>query len=399
MEEYNKDTHLYNNTNCLFEEDKFLAHTSFIAKKGTETGIRYMARNAHDAQLQGVNVISNQDFFVNIESLEPFSYRVESNILPIIFEKFIKPLAHPIGMVYSYSAVCQDLIASRTETPLIRYVYEDLTLSVNCLCYSVGQEDTALPIEPEDIQCVYNTQEQDYPEPKVFASPNGLGLWEPISKHYNILDDIEEGYAVIGDYAGSHYVRYIMKNGNYLVKYIRKPDINNTSEKIDILYYTTKPGGYVLNAKFINRRHCDIRFDKDPEKRSVIKDDISSKCDLTYNGVFQYLMENENTQPDQPAPPHPPSITSFYEGFLITSEEWGGLLARWTDLYYGWFRFNDVDEDPLAETWDEDGFLSGFGKSVLYTSNPEAKDSPQEAMAMLERNDYNFLDLKLEDII
>jgi hypothetical protein len=264
------------------------------------------------------------------------------------------------------------------------------------LCYTVNQEDEPIPDPPETIQCTYNTQVQDYPEPKIFASPDGLGLWEPIAGDYNVLEDVEEGYTVLGDYAGSHYVKYMMRNGNFLIKYIKKPNINDTSKKIDILYYKEKQtGGHTLAAKFINRRHCDVKYDKEPEKRSVIDDSISVSCELTYNGIFQYPAYGETTPPDAVAP------SGFYEGYLITSQEWGGLLDRWSDLYYGWFRFNGEDEDPLAETWDEDGFLSGFGKSVLTDDVEESgnKETPQEARAKLELRDYEFMDLTLEDII
>jgi hypothetical protein len=374
MEYYNKDTHLFNNTNDLFTEDKFLANRSYIAKKGTAAAMKYIGRATNDAQIQGKdNIYGN--YFMNVITEKPFQYHVESTVLNIVFERFIKPLAHPIGMGYRYSNVCTDPTGNMTEHPLLEYDYADLTLSVQCMCYTVGQEDVPVPTDPENIDCVYNQRPDDYPAERVFATPTGEGLWEPIKDHGNITWKQTEGYVSnpTSEYYGQNYTKYTFKNAfdptvsqhNYLIKYQSVPKVNDTSIRINIFYYywDSNAREYILGAKFINPRHCNVKYSDDPKRKSIVDDDFYGSCNDTYNGIFQFLDDGETTPPNSPAP------SGFYEGYLsgidsqgivnyigceeikycdeeigcnkYTSTQWGGVFERWDDLYFGWFRFLD----------------------------------------------------------
>jgi len=350
------DSELFSNLNDLFTEDKFLSNKQYIAKKGTPVAIKYMGQNANDAKLQGDDT-AHGSYFMDIKTDNIFEYSVESNLLEPIYESFIKPLTHPLGMIYKYRTVCTDEIANRTETPLIIKDYSDTTVAVNCLCFSDGQEDTPLPIQPENINCVYNTHFEDYPDPKIFASPNGEDLWEPIKNDQNIPKSFEEGLETTGEYKNQYFKKYIFNNNNYLISYTNIPGINDTSERVTILYYRYNGSSYDLTAKFINQRHCSIQLIGEPKNVSDIDDELTGLCENILNGTFQFLDKNEGTLPDQPAP------SGLYEGFMGTLG--GGALDRFTDLYFGWFQFLDRNEE-LIKGFSPSGFYEGFDRSRLY---------------------------------
>ena len=388
LEDYGKDTHLFNNTNELFTEDKFLANRDFVTKKGTALGIKYAGRNAHDAQIQGTESFYG-DYFMNVYEDAPFKYHVESNLLDIVFEKFVKPLAHPIGMDYTYSNICDDPTASETEFPIITYNYRDLSVYVDCLCYIQNLDDELLedqpfPSEPNKVTCVYNTNPNDYPEKKVFATPDGTGLWKPIQGDGNICYDVTHGIENdnTNKYYGKRYEKFhfcTISNPNvttrYLIKYYITDSVYNTSERIDILYYKLDgtSGEFKVHAEFINQRHCNVKFSESPQKVSSVDEDIDGYCEDTHNGIFQYLCVPEDVDYPNNIPIDAPTTLCegstgwFHDGYMGT--EWGGVLGRWTDIYFGWFRFCDKGEDCLdKDAYGEDGLVSGFDQSFISMS-------------------------------
>ena len=426
LEEYNKEEGLFSNTNELFTEDKFLANRDFVTKKGTALGIKYAGRNAFDAEIQGSDAFYG-DYFMNVYEDAPFKYHIESNLLNIVFEKFVKPLAHPIGMDYMYSNICENPTASMPEYPGMTYNYDELTLGIQCLCYIQNLDDELLenqpiPDEPNKVSCVYNTNPNDYPKFKAFASPDGTGLWKPIENDKNIWYDTIEGIETNPNdqlpgknYYGRRYTKYLFRTAggntqNYLIKYYITDSVYNSVEKIDILYYqhkgfdTNNNPVYKLYAYFINQRHCNVAHKGDMTRVSKVDETMYGNCEDTHNGIFQYVCDEEYIDYPNNVPIDLPSTLcgapgEFHDGFMGT--EYGGALSRWSDLYFGWFRFCDKNEDCLdKDSFDEDGLISGFGQGILTMSfvaqngkRYHSEESPQEARERYkyEQKTYKYL--------
>ena len=107
----------FNKPNNLFTEEKTVANKTFIMKKGTPIGLKYAQKCAFDAELQG----PMSYFFMDIKTPKPLEYAISSNVLEDLFEKFVKPLAHPIGFIYDYKSVCRVLGAEDVDHPMINY--------------------------------------------------------------------------------------------------------------------------------------------------------------------------------------------------------------------------------------------------------------------------------------
>ena len=124
------DKEFFNNPNALFTEEKTVASKTFVTKKGTALGIKYAQKCAYDAQLQGPMSL----FYMTLKSPRPFEYHMSSNVLEDLFEKFVKPLAHPIGFIYDYKATCRVLGAEDEDHPMVDYKITSDKIEINCLC-------------------------------------------------------------------------------------------------------------------------------------------------------------------------------------------------------------------------------------------------------------------------
>jgi len=373
------DPALFNNLNSLFDEDSFLTNKHFITKKGTEIGIKYAGKKAYTAEIQGEGT-SHGSFFMDIETIAPFEYSIESNLLSSIFESFIKPLAHPIGMGYKYKNVCKDEFANKTEYPLVKITYNEAIVSVDCLCWLVDPmpednipgEEYPLPPEPYEVDCIYG----NYPEPKIFATPDGTGLWAGISDDEgtgNILDEYEEGITTHLEFLGQKYKKYTFQNDNYLIAYIEEPNNQNNlnTAKITIRYYRKTTSAYNLAAEFINQRHCNIKLEGDIQKISYIRETMNVNCSDSDTGIFQFLADGETTPPDTPAP------SGKYEGFMGTSG--GGALRDKLiyQLYMGEFAMLGKDEPIRSDYFSPSGFYECYDLSKLtqeYTIYPKSTE-------------------------
>jgi len=417
MNEYGKDVHFFANTNVMFTEDRFLANRSFVTKKGTDLAIKYAGRTAFESQIQGQDTLYGP-YYMDVIVDEPFRYHIDSNLLNIVFEKFVKPLAHPIGMGYSFSTVCNNPIASETEYPLIKYNYTELDVLVKCMCWFQDQDGELLedvtwipndPINPDTkTVCIYNIDPDAYPEYKVFASKDGTGLWEPIADDRNTMFALEEGIEQnpSNPYNGNRYKKYIFfprnENGspitsytNYLIEYFISPTLHNSPEKVIIQYYRFHSFDSVTGLpihkmihQFINQRHCTVGFNEEPKRISIIDESVNSRCEDSDNGIFQFMKviehQDPNFNPGDPSLPTDPN-NPVYDCYNIYKDDptdpnddpanpWdieflnyktGGAFERWTDIYFGWFRFKDKDEDPFDVTYDENGLITGFGQSFI----------------------------------
>jgi len=350
---------IFDNTNTLFKEERYLANRHLNEKKGTIPAIRYVGQSAMDSNIQGKDVLTT-DYYMDIIEDSPFNYSVESNLLDIVFERFVKPLSHPIGFMYNYRTVCKSELANENEYPLIRFDYSDTSIYVACLCFSTGQEDVPLPQQPEDIDCLFGV----YPDKKFFATPDGTGLWEGISQDEgtgNIPYDYEEGISGEFEYKNQSYKKWIFENKNYLIAYKNDTNTSETSERVTVNYhrYDSVNDTYDLAAQFINQRHCNVGLTKIPKKMSYIKETYNGNCNDIEYGMFQFLADGETTLPDNPAP------SGMYEGFMGSIT--GGVLDRWTDLYFGHFQFLGKEEshDYQVGEWPDSGVMEGFGESTL----------------------------------
>jgi len=377
---------LFENTNVLFSEDAYLSNRHFNTKKGTSSAIKYASQGAINSQMQGKVPLSS-DYYMDIREDSPFEYSVESNMLGVLFERFVKPLAHPIGMIYNYRTVCVSDIASQTESPLIEYDYSDTTIFVKCLCFVSGFEDDPMPPDPgdpnaPDIECIYGT----YPEEKIFATPDGKGLWEPLmddpaSNTGNIPKSYEEGVTYDNSTPGISipltYNKWTFENENILVQFIKEPYTNNTSKTIVIEYYTynSLTDDYYLKANFVNQRHCIVGVKGTPKRTSYVKEDIQKDCTDIHYGMFTFLDKGETTPPESPTLP-PYGTGDMYDGFWVDLNDdqnpdeppLGGVFDKFTDVYYGYFQFLDKKEekDYIIGEWPVSGLTEGLSESMIY---------------------------------
>ncbi len=359
---------LFDNTNTLFKEERYLANRHLNEKKGTIPAIRYVGQSAMDSNIQGKDLLTT-DYYMDIVEDSPFNYSVESNLLDVVFERFVKPLSHPIGFMYNYRTVCRSELADENEYPLIRFDYSNTYVYVACLCFSTGQEDVPLPQQPEDINCVFGT----YPDKRFFATPDGTGLWEGISQDEgtgNIPYDYEEGVSGELEYKNQSYKKWTFENKNYLIAYTNDTNTSETSERVTVNYYRYDSFNdtYDLAAQFINQRHCNIGILEEPKKISWIKESFGGNCNDIEYGMFQFLADGEVTLPNNPAP------SGMYEGFMGSIT--GGVLDRWTDLYFGHFQFlgREESQDYQVGEWPVTGLTEGFNESILinqYATIPE----------------------------
>ncbi len=245
---------LFGNINTLFKQERFITNKEFNEKKGKVITLSYAARAAWEAKIEGP--LTSTDFFLDFFDLGAFSYRVESVLLGDVYNAFVKPITHPIGMGLHYIKVCKIELSDKV---LNRIKYTADAITVKCtflsdtsplkppsrLLPSVANPDydNQEPISddnPEFIDylpfpsAIQNTEKVKIDESlsgpwdpetetieRVFATKNGLGLWSELTidqGNGNILIDIEYGY---GDYlyAGMTYTKWIFKNGAYLVDY------------------------------------------------------------------------------------------------------------------------------------------------------------------------------------
>ena len=369
LEQLNLDTEgLFGNTNVLFNEDRYLANTSYITKKGTGAAVKYVGQSAMDAQLQG-KVPLVGDYYMTINEDAPFTYSIESNMLGVIYDRFVRPLTHPVGMIDKFRTVCTSEVANQTEFPLITFNYNELNVFVECLCYVQGEENNPLPPDDAPIDCVFGT----YPEKKIFATPTGTGLWEGISQDEgtgNIPFDYQEGVSSELEFKGQTYNMWIFENDNVLISFTKESD-STTSKRVTTQYRRWNGTDYVLAAEFINQRHCNIGYEGNLIKKSIVQETFDTDCQDILYGTFQFLDENETTPPEQPAP------SGMYEGFISDLDDddvgdpfTGGVLKKWTDLYFGDFSFLSEEESENYQVgdWPVTGLKEGFDESGMVST-------------------------------
>jgi len=356
LEEFNIDTKLFNNINSLFTENKYITNKEFLEKKGTKLAIKYAGKNAYDSQIQGTENIYT-DYYLKIDEKEPFYYTIESTLFDIVFERFVKPLSHPIGMIYEYNMSKSSSLANITEYPMnkISYVLDSLNplskIYIICNCTEENKGSNIPPncdqeylvpsnelvpannlvpawgylsntinninISSNPIDC---SKESSY----IIATNNGRNIWDPIKCDRNILKDIKTGIIRNGEeFEGAHYTKYIFNNENYLISY-KNPNIAIENNIIRYYRYDLHNDEFTLTQEWKLQEHCKIIADGVIRiNNSIIQEEftISRESDVNnLSGEFQFLNINENTPPEVPAP------SGYYEGFLGRDAYSGGKL-------------------------------------------------------------------------
>ena len=315
LETYDLPPVIFNNINTLFDETRTIAHRNFVEKKGTGLGLRYVGKTAFDSQIQGKYNIF-QDYFMDVIELEPFHYEVQSTLFDDVFERYIKPLAHPIGMFYDYRTTCTSIIANKEDNCFIDLQYrlpsKSKTLSVICKCYdSIENGVPVIKCEDQYNEQVVGTYDGYDLDPE-FSDDEGTGN---IPKYY------EQGYITDtnSEYFSAFYEKYTFENGNYLVLYKLKSEVGVFEKTIE--YRRFLDGiSYELVKKWENKYHCEIKGEGNLVRVSKIEENFDQKCNITLNGIFSFLAKDEVVQPDQP------SDDGIYYGFMGTSH--GGHLRK-----------------------------------------------------------------------
>ena len=129
--------------NALFSEDKFVTNKEFNMKKGKEIALKYAANSAWNAKISGPLSSTSWMFDFYDCNTDPIAYdagvktgydvleyRVESTILPDVYNAFVKPLAHPLGMAAAYERIC--FAGDFSEKVLGRTLWRSDGISVKC---------------------------------------------------------------------------------------------------------------------------------------------------------------------------------------------------------------------------------------------------------------------------
>ena len=306
-----KVNELFGNTNVLFSKEKSAAGKTFITKKGTELGIKYAMRSAHDAELQG----KSQNYNLEIKSPAPFEYQVNSNIIEDVFEKFVKPLSHPIGMIYEYKTIIK-VHNSDVDTPMSVQTFHSDLVEVNCLC-----SDTQ-----KGIRCGGAYQ----PAGAAIATTDGKNLWSKIKQdesgapdangvlRYNILKDYRTGFGVSPSGDIEEYHKYIFENENYLISWLTPGKVKDQAPKVVVIYYRrdfNAANGYVIAHEFDNQYQCNIKANLIVKKESMIKETFRVGCSDSNNSVFTMLADQEVS----PIDPNPDADGKF-RGFKTSNK-------------------------------------------------------------------------------
>jgi len=270
-----KDGQMFNNVNDIFNKERFLPFKEFNLKKGKVIPFKHILKSAWDGELEGK--LKDSGFFMEYEKIDTFKYKIDSVILPDVYESFVKPLCHPLGMNGDYKKVC---LQEMSDNVFGKLVWRADAVTVRCS----NPSDTS-PLLPPPMQqvikenpnydpsrpvtdtndpwitdkttprwwkCVQENKEkitknQDIDTPNDPRNPipnlpiatfDGFNLWEDIKNwdegQGNILIDVQKGYGNY-EYSGYRYTKYIFENGAYLIEYSCQ-NADGTYERI-IEYY------------------------------------------------------------------------------------------------------------------------------------------------------------------
>ena len=282
-----KENLLFGDVNNLFTEEKFLTNKEFNMKKGKSISFKYITKNAYDAKIEGS--LTAPSYFCEYEDIGIFNYKVTSSILPDVYNTFVKPLTHPLGMIGTYEKQCRSELSDRVlsdtrwnadavtircsntsdtsplwpPTMLLPWVINDGSVYTDPV---IPLFDDQLPAGPNNKRYIYdksgirgfdcvipNTENitvnkniqgpndnQNALQNIVIASENGKDLWEMITDmdegQGNILRDVQTGYGDF-EYSGFTFTKYIFENGAYVIQYECMQEDGNIKRLIEYYRY------------------------------------------------------------------------------------------------------------------------------------------------------------------
>lgn len=259
-----EDTVFFNDEKSLYTVERYILGKNFKEKKGTATAIEYAYKVGWLAGIEGplksdyhFNIIHEEctggltkGFYicnslitpcsgligsgvsklintfkisdtVDATTCTPFTYRVEGNMIPELFDAFVIPLAHPVGFRYIYERVLSHIMEDYFNLEVIFTADE---VNVYSLC------------PDSDCSEVKKT---------LMASSIDTG----VSKSH--LRTIERGRIYSGTYEGYEYNKYIFENNDYIIEYVYS-DITIISERV-IHYFDYSQmmeNNIILNSSF-----------------------------------------------------------------------------------------------------------------------------------------------------
>lgn len=122
----------YFNTDLIFNianyinEEHFITFRSFKEKKGNIASIQYIYDLIATYASGGDTKL---DF--ELTEYEPFNFSVKGSLLDEFYEHVVRPLAHPLGFVYSYDRYMN--LALEDFYPEANFIYDTSELEIRCL--------------------------------------------------------------------------------------------------------------------------------------------------------------------------------------------------------------------------------------------------------------------------
>lgn len=118
---------LFRNVNALFYEPRFLTNKEYNTKKGKSITFKYATLAAWEAKIEGA--LTTDAYFCDFTPTGVFQYRVDSVILKDVYDAFVKPLAHPLGMHGLYTKICK---TDLTDKVLGEIIWTADAVTVRC---------------------------------------------------------------------------------------------------------------------------------------------------------------------------------------------------------------------------------------------------------------------------
>ncbi len=300
---------MFKDINDLFKAERFITNKEFSCKKGKVIALKYAAKAAWESEMEGA--LTTSGFFVDHFTNDVLDYSVESTILPDIWNAFVKPIAHPLGMIGDYRKVCK---IELTDRVLSKIKWRADGVSVKCTHISLDSpfvpptlllnweinslwtdflDGTLNPLKPVDYDPydidtwtgaspydaaptmdlyipikepgqVQNTEQVQRDEsltgpwdplcttPEMFfATADGFNLWKDIKEidegQGNILEDVQTGYGEY-EYSGYSFTKYIFENRNHLIEYTCYLDDGTVLRIIEYYRYDLVDSSVIFNT-------------------------------------------------------------------------------------------------------------------------------------------------------
>lgn len=169
---------LFRNVNALFYEPRFLTNKEYNLKKGKSITFKYATLAAWEAKIEGA--LASDTFFCEYKDKGTFRYEVNSVILREVYDAFVKPLAHPLGMAGYYTKICKTDLSDKVMG-LIVWTADAVT--VRC-----RNESDTLPIPAPPMLLPYKHNPKYGPDVEVYGQNLPDTNWSLIDPEEYMVD-------------------------------------------------------------------------------------------------------------------------------------------------------------------------------------------------------------------